>query len=86
VSILKKSKAGGLAATAAVAALATVAAWQFYLFASFRGAGGAFDAQGGTHHLWIAVGAALAACALGFVAFSVLVGYDEKDELHISTY
>jgi hypothetical protein len=85
VSILKKSKAGGLAASAAVVALAAVAAWQFYLFASFRGASGTFDAQGGTLHLWIAVGAALAACALGFVAFSVLVGYDEKDELHITT-
>lgn len=85
MSILKKSKAGGLAASAAVAALAVVAAWQFYLFASFRDVRGAFDAQGGTSHLWIAVGAALAACALGFVAFSVLVGYDEKDDLHITT-
>lgn len=85
MSILKKSRAGGLAASVAVAALAAVAAWQFYLFASFRGASGAFEAQGGTYHLWIAVGAALAACALGFIAFSVLVGYDEKDELHITT-
>ena len=85
MSILKKSKAGGLAAAVAVAVLVAVAAWQFYLFASFRDARGAFDAQGGTHHLWIALGATLVACALGFVAFSVLVGYDEKDELHIST-
>ena len=85
MSVLKKSKAGGLAASVAVAALAAVAAWQFYLYASFRGASGAFDAQGGTYHLWIAVGASLIACALGFVAFSVLVGYDEKDELHITT-
>ncbi len=85
MSILKKSKAGGLAASAAVVVLAAVAAWQFYLYASFRGASGAFDAQGGTYHLWIAVGSALAACALGLVAFSVLVGYDEKDELHITT-
>ena len=85
MSVLKKSKAGGLAASVAVAALAVVAAWQFYLYASFRGASGAFDAQGGTYHLWIAVGAALAACVLGLVAFSVLVGYDEKDELHITT-
>lgn len=85
MSVLKKSKAGGLAASVAVAVLAVVAAWQFYLYASFRGASGAFDAQGGTYHLWIAAGAALAACALGFVAFSVLVGYDEQDELHITT-
>lgn len=85
MSIIKKSKAGGLLATAAVAALSVVAAWQFYLFASFRDTRGAFDAQGGTQHLWIAVGAALAACALGFVAFSVLVGHDEKDDLHITT-
>jgi hypothetical protein len=85
VSIIKKSKAGGWAAAVPVTLLAGIAAWQFYLFASFRGASGAFDAQGGTHHLWLALGATLAACALGFLAFSVLVGYDEKDELHIST-
>jgi hypothetical protein len=85
VSIFKKSKAGGLVATVAVTALAAVAAWQFYLFASFRDARGAFDAQGGNFHLWLAIGAALAACALGFVAFSVLVGHDEKDDLHITT-
>ncbi len=66
-------------------AAAAVAAWQFYLFASFRDARGAFDAQGGTYHLWLALGATLAACALGFLAFSVLVGHDEKDELHITT-
>jgi hypothetical protein len=85
VSIIKKSKAGGLAAIVAVTALAAVAAWQFYLFASFRDARGAFDVQGGTYHLWFALGATFAACALGFVAFSVLVGHDEKDELHITT-
>ena len=85
MSILKKSKVGGLAASVAVAVLAVIAAWQFYLFASFRGASGAFDAQGGTTHLWLALGATLAACGLGFFAFSVLVGYDEKDELHITT-
>ena len=85
MSIIKKSKAGGLVAAAAVTALAAVAAWQFYLFASFRDARGAFDAQGGTYHLWLALGATLVACVLGFFAFSVLVGHDEKDELHITT-
>lgn len=85
MSIVKKSKAGGWAAVAAVTLLAGLAVWQFYLYASFRGASGAFDAQGGTHHLWLALGAALAACALGFLAFSVLVGHDESDELHITT-
>ena len=85
MSIIKKSKAGGWAAAVLVTLLAGLAAWQFYLFASFRHASGAFDAQGGTYHLWLAVGAAVAACALGFVAFSVLVGRDEKDELHITT-
>ena len=85
MSILKKSKAGGLAATVAVTVLAVIAAWQFYLFASFRDTSGAFNAQGGTSHLWLAVGAAVAACALGFVAFSVLVGHDDKDDLHITT-
>ena len=85
MSNIKRNKGNGIAAAAGAAALAGFAAWQFYLFASFRNAGGAFDSQGGTSNLWLAIGATLVACALGFVAFSVLVGYDEKNEMHITS-
>jgi hypothetical protein len=75
----------GLIATAAVAAIAVIAAWQFYLFATFKNSQGVFDAGGGTIHLWLAVGAAVVACAVGLFAFSVLVGFNEADELHINS-
>lgn len=85
MSNIKRNKVNGIAASAGVAALALFAAWQFYLFASFRNEGGAFDSHGGTSHLWFAIAAALVACTLGFLAFSVLVGYDEKNEMHINS-
>lgn len=85
MSSIKKSMTNGLIATAAVAALAMIATWQFYLFASFRNSQGAFDAGGGTIHPWLAIGAAVVACAAGFFAFTVLVGYDEADEMHINS-
>lgn len=85
MSSIKKSLTNGLVATAAVAALAVIAAWQFYLFATFRNSQGVFDANGGTIHLWLAVGAAVVACVAGFLAFSVSVGYNEADEMHINS-
>ena len=85
MSSIKKSMTNGLIATAVVAALAVIAVWQFYLFATFKNSQGAFDAGGGTVHLWVAVGAALVACAAGFLAFSVSVGYNEADDMHINS-
>lgn len=85
MSRINKSTTNGLIATALVAAIAVIAAWQFYLFATFRDSRGVFDAGGGTVHLWLALGAAAVACAAGFLAFTVSVGHDEADDLHINS-
>lgn len=85
MSRIKKSMTNGWIATALVAAVAVLAVWQFYLFASFRNSQGAFDAGGGNVHLWLAIGAAVVACAVGFLAFSVSVVHNEADDLHINS-
>ena len=85
MSRIKKSMTNGWIATAAVAALALISVWQFYLFASFRDSQGAFDAGGGNVHLWLALGAAAVACVAGFLAFSVSVVYNEADDMHINS-
>jgi uncharacterized membrane protein len=78
MSHIKKSLINGLIAGIGVTAIAAVAAWQFYLFATF-------DAQGGTYHLLLAIAAALIACIAGFIAFSISVSYNEADEIHINS-
>ncbi len=85
MSRIKKSMTNGWIATAVVAAVAVVAIWQFYLFATFRNSQGVFDAGGGTVHLWLALGAAAVACVAGFLAFSVSVGHNEADDMHINS-
>ena len=85
MSNIKKSMTNGLIATAAVAVLAVIAAWQFYLFATFKNSQGVFDAGGGTIHLWLALGAAAVACVAGFFAFSISVGYNEANDMHINS-
>jgi hypothetical protein len=84
MSNIKKSPTNGLIATAVVAALAVIAAWQFYLYATFKNSQGVFDPGGGTVHLWLALGAAVVACVAGFLAFSVSVGHNEADDMHIT--
>ena len=66
-------------------ALAAVAAWQFYAFATFKDASGAVDVQGGTLHLWLAIGIAVLVCVGGFFLFSKLRRYDKRNEMHITT-
>ena len=66
-------------------ALAAVAAWQFYAFATFNDASGAIDIQGGTLHLWLAIGIAVLVCVGGFFLFSKLLRYDRRNEMHITT-
>jgi hypothetical protein len=60
------------------------AAWQFYLFVTFKSLQGVIDLQGGRLHLWIAVVATVIASVTGFFVVSVLLRYDEKSELHIT--
>ncbi len=66
-------------------AIVATAIWQFYLFATFKDAQGLFDAQGGTSHLWWAIGLGLVACIIGFAVFSVFLRYDKSDEMHITS-
>ena len=65
--------------------LAAIAAWQFYLFASFKDATGLADLQGGKLHLWLAIGVAVMVCVGGFFFFSKLLRYDKGNEMHITT-
>ena len=66
-------------------ALAAIAAWQFYLFASFKDAKGVVDLQGGSLHLWLAIGVAVLVCVGGFFFFSKLLRYDQRNEMHITS-
>ena len=50
-------------------ALAVVAAWQFYMFATFKDASGAVDVQGGTLHLWLAIGITVLVCVGAILPF-----------------
>lgn len=70
-------------AVVGVAALAALGAWQFYLLVSFTNAHGAVDLQGGTMHLWLAIGIALIVCIAAFFLFSKFLRYDMRNEIHI---
>lgn len=59
--------------------VAAIAVWQFYLFVVSE------NADGGTAHLWWAIAAAVLACVLGFLVFSVFVRHDHDDDLHITS-
>jgi Kef-type K+ transport system membrane component KefB len=82
---LKKSPTNVLAAVVGVMSIAAIAVWQFYLFVTFKNTQGIVDVQGGTQHLWWAIGAALIACLAGFLLFSVFVRYDKDNEIHITS-
>ena len=81
----KKSATKTLIAVLGLAALGAVAAWQFYLFAVFKNADGVVDIQGGTVHLWLAIGATLVVCIAGFFLFSRFLRYDQGNEIHITS-
>lgn len=68
-----------------LAILAAIAAWQFYLFAAFRGADGIVDVQGGTVHLWVAIGVAVITCVGAFFLISSFRRYDRRNEMHITS-
>ena len=71
--------------TALCAASALVALWQFYLFVQFKNAAGQFEPQGGTHILWLAIGAALVACAAAAYLFFSAVNHEKEDVMHITS-
>lgn len=82
---IKKGRTNIIAAVIGVLSIAAIAIWQFSLFVTFKSANGTVDVQGGTHHLWWAIGMGLIACLVGFLAFSVLLRYDKNDEMHITS-
>jgi predicted exporter len=82
---LRKSPANVLAAVIGVSLIAAIAIWQFYLFVTFKNTQGLMDVQGGTQHLWWALGAALIACLAGFLVCSAFVSYDKDNEIHITS-
>ena len=68
-----------------LAILATIAAWQFYLFAAFKNTDGAVDLQGGPIHLWVAIIVGLITCVGASFLISSFRQYDWQNELHITT-
>jgi glycerol-3-phosphate acyltransferase PlsY len=74
-----------LLSVAGLMALAAIAAWQFYVFASFKDAKGVADLQGGSLHLWLAIAVAVLVCVGGFFFFSKLLRYDDRNEIHITS-
>ena len=85
MSNIRKSRTSVTAAIIAVMTFITLAIWQFYMFITFRSPEGTISIQGGTQHLWLAIGAALIACLAGFFVFSVFLRYDRDEELHITS-
>jgi heme/copper-type cytochrome/quinol oxidase subunit 2 len=81
----KKSLTNVSAAMFAGVTFIAIAVWQFYLFIIFRNAQGTMSMRGGTHHLWLAIGAALIACIAGFYVFSVFHRDDKVDDLRINS-
>ena len=63
--------------------LATIATWQFYLFVAFKNSQGVLETQGGTLHLWLAIGAAVLTCMCAFVG--IFRRINKPEELHITS-
>jgi Kef-type K+ transport system membrane component KefB len=68
-----------------LAIFAVIAAWQFYLFATFKGNDGGVDMQSGTIHLWVAIAIGLAICVGAFFLISSFRRYDRQNEMHITS-
>jgi hypothetical protein len=68
-----------------LAIFAAIAAWQFYLFSTFRSTSGAVDMQGGTIHLWVAIVIGLVTCVGAFFLISSFRRYDRRNEMHITS-
>lgn len=63
--------------------MAAIATWQFYVFVAFKNSQGVLETQGGTVHLWLAVGAAVIAGLCAFVA--IFRRINTPEELHITS-
>lgn len=74
-----------LTAVIGLACLAAFAAWQFYLFVVFADANGVADMQGGRVHLWVAIAVAFVTFIAGVFFISKFLGYDRRNEMHITS-
>lgn len=63
--------------------MAVIATWQFYQFVAFKNSQGALEAQGGTLHLWLAIGAAILTCLCAFVG--IFRRINNTEEFHITS-
>lgn len=84
-NVYQRKSIKNLVAVIGLAALAAFGAWQFYLFVIFKDSQGVVDVQGGTVHLWLAIGIALIVCIAGVFLFSRFLRYDTRDEIHITS-
>ncbi len=80
-----KNRTRDLSTVMSLIVIVTLAIWQFYLFVTFRNPEGVVDVQGGTYHLWWAIGLTVVACIGSFLFFSVFLRYDRNDEVHITS-
>ena len=79
MSYARKNLKNVTGAIIGVIAVAAIAVWQFYLFATFS------KAQGGQAHLWWAIIMTVLACTATFLVFSVFLRHDVEDDLHITS-
>lgn len=63
--------------------MAAIATWQFYVFVAFKDSQGLLEAQGGTLHLWLAIGAAVLTCMCAFVG--IFRRINTTEEIHITS-
>jgi hypothetical protein len=68
-----------------LAIFAAIAAWQFYLFATFKASDGVLGVQGGEVHLWVAIAIALIIGVAGLFLVSSFRRYDRRNEMHITS-
>lgn len=63
--------------------MAAIASWQFSRFAAFRNSQGLLETQGGTFHLWLAIGATIVTCLCAF--FGIFRHINQTEEMHITS-
>jgi hypothetical protein len=59
-------------------AMAIVASRQLFLFVAFRSPLGSVDSQPGLSHLWLSLGAAIAACVSGILMFHFFSRHEQQ--------
>lgn len=63
--------------------MTAIATWQFSLFVAFKDSQGVLEAQGGTLHLWLAIGATAMTCLCAFVG--IFGRINKTEEFHITS-